>query len=454
VFQIVADLIEAVRESVVDGGEDDPQAPYTLLVAACRSLQLDISDLFPESQFSNLPSFGVVRERRGGVGGGTGTGYSRSHSAALAPSLDLSAFQVSRIQPLINLSRSIERGGGRYSSVLVDAMYFIVRWLMPVSLTLDEFFRNIPYYDGMAKCLLSLPPPSTHIPPIDGFVLVSESIQSSGITSSLEKEEVEVLGRIHAIINKFSCVQSNKKRELEFVVDKIEPITCIKNRLRSSKSITSTTFSNSSVLINDVVDLTNIEKVPISRKVVEAEEPFIQHLFLKEMGDVSRLTSKWYRRIKIELASMTESLPDNIVVLSGLSASQPNLMKVLMFPEAIETPYCGGCFVFDVFISPDYPNVPPKVLLVTTGYGSVRFNPNLYNCGKVCLSLLGTWLFNSTFTFYKLYSYFCNRAGEPWNPNISNLTQVFNSILFLIFIEHPYFNEPGYEVKVIKNIFS
>ena len=55
----------------------------------------------------------------------------------------------------------------------------------------------------------------------------------------------------------------------------------------------------------------------------------------------------------------------------------------------------------------------------------MRFNPNLYNCGKVCLSLLGTW------------------AGEPWNPAVSNLTQVFNSILFLIFVEKPYFNEPG-----------
>lgn len=29
--------------------------------------------------------------------------------------------------------------------------------------------------------------------------------------------------------------------------------------------------------------------------------------------------------------------------------------------------------------------------LSTTGHGKVRFNPNLYNCGKVCLSLLGTW---------------------------------------------------------------
>ena len=38
-----------------------------------------------------------------------------------------------------------------------------------------------------------------------------------------------------------------------------------------------------------------------------------------------------------------------------------------------------------------YPEVPPKVQLITTGMGAVRFNPNLYNCGKVCLSLLGTW---------------------------------------------------------------
>lgn len=57
----------------------------------------------------------------------------------------------------------------------------------------------------------------------------------------------------------------------------------------------------------------------------------------------------------------------------------------------------------------------------------MRFNPNLYNCGKVCLSLLGTW------------------SGEKWNPEVSSMSQVINSILFLIFVEHPYFNEPGYQ---------
>jgi ubiquitin-protein ligase len=56
-----------------------------------------------------------------------------------------------------------------------------------------------------------------------------------------------------------------------------------------------------------------------------------------------------------------------------------------------DTPYHCGAFVFDIFFPDNYPNVPPQVLLRTTGGGTVRFNPNLYDSGKVCLSLLGTW---------------------------------------------------------------
>lgn len=50
-----------------------------------------------------------------------------------------------------------------------------------------------------------------------------------------------------------------------------------------------------------------------------------------------------------------------------------------------------------------------QVLLKTTGGGSVRFNPNLYNCGKVCLSLLGTWE---------------GGKGEGWNQSASSALQV------------------------------
>jgi baculoviral IAP repeat-containing protein 6 len=73
--------------------------------------------------------------------------------------------------------------------------------------------------------------------------------------------------------------------------------------------------------------------------------------------------------------------------------------------------------------------VQPNINLMTTGGGSVRFNPNLYNCGKVCLSLLGTW---------------SGSSEEMWNKD-STLLQLFVSIQALIFVKEPYFNEPGVE---------
>jgi len=96
-----------------------------------------------------------------------------------------------------------------------------------------------------------------------------------------------------------------------------------------------------------------------------------------------------------------------------------------------DTPYATGCFIFDVKFPDNYPQAPPKVNLQTTGGGAVRFNPNLYNCGKVCLSLLGTWSGRS--------------EGERWNPGLSTFLQVAISIQSLIFVPEPYFNEPGWE---------
>lgn len=54
-----------------------------------------------------------------------------------------------------------------------------------------------------------------------------------------------------------------------------------------------------------------------------------------------------------------------------------------------DTPYEGGFYYFLIRCPPDYPIRPPRVKLMTTGGGQVRFNPNLYRNGKVCLSILG-----------------------------------------------------------------
>jgi len=94
-------------------------------------------------------------------------------------------------------------------------------------------------------------------------------------------------------------------------------------------------------------------------------------------------------------------------------------------PGPEDTPYGFGCFLFDIHFS-DYPKRAPQVKFLTTGGGRIRFNPNLYQCGKVCLSLLGTW------------------SGPGWQPNASTLLQVLVSIQGLILVPDPYYNEPGF----------
>ncbi|KAH9932071.1 uncharacterized protein BXZ73DRAFT_46887 [Epithele typhae] len=89
-----------------------------------------------------------------------------------------------------------------------------------------------------------------------------------------------------------------------------------------------------------------------------------------------------------ELAVMATSLPPGVWV--RVDEVRNDMIKVLIAgPDG--TPYAGGLFEFDAHIPLQYPHKPPLLHLRTTGRGAVRFNPNLYDNGKVCLSLLGTW---------------------------------------------------------------
>jgi ubiquitin-protein ligase len=71
-----------------------------------------------------------------------------------------------------------------------------------------------------------------------------------------------------------------------------------------------------------------------------------------------------------------------------------------MITGPFDTPYEGGFFYFVIRCPPDYPIRPPRVKLMTTGQGQVRFNPNLYKNGKVCLSILG-------YVFFKFIIMIC-----------------------------------------------
>jgi molybdopterin/thiamine biosynthesis adenylyltransferase/ubiquitin-protein ligase len=142
-------------------------------------------------------------------------------------------------------------------------------------------------------------------------------------------------------------------------------------------------------------------------------------------------------RLAQELADLSNSLPFEHTnsIFVRVDRNRLDLIKALIM-GANATPYGHGAFVYDIFLDNNYPNEPPKMNLATTGGGpgssanSVRFNPNLYNCGKVCLSLLGTWRGSST---------------ENWDPKISTILQVLMSAQAIVMSEEVYFNEPGFE---------
>ena len=87
-----------------------------------------------------------------------------------------------------------------------------------------------------------------------------------------------------------------------------------------------------------------------------------------------------------------------------------------------DTPYFGGYYFFELNYPADYPHSPPKVKYWTNGNG-IRFNPNLYTCGKVCVSLLNTW------------------RGDQWT-SCQSISTVLLTLCTLL-CKDPLLNEPG-----------
>lgn len=115
-------------------------------------------------------------------------------------------------------------------------------------------------------------------------------------------------------------------------------------------------------------------------------------------------------------------LDKNNIFVSTNDEDIYNIKAMIVGPD--DTPYEGGFFFFDLNFPKNYPMEPPKAKFMTLNR-EVRFNPNLYKCGKVCVSLLNTW------------------AGPGWTTACT-LSAVLLSIQSLL-NENPIHNEPGWE---------
>lgn len=93
---------------------------------------------------------------------------------------------------------------------------------------------------------------------------------------------------------------------------------------------------------------------------------------------------------------------------------------MIMGPE--DSIYNYGYYIFKLNFTKEYPFKPPTLTYLTNEH-NIRFHPNLYKNGKVCLSILNTW------------------SGEQWTSS-----QTIRSVLLTLvtlFHNKPLLCEPG-----------
>ncbi|XP_036388965.1 (E3-independent) E2 ubiquitin-conjugating enzyme UBE2O isoform X1 [Megalops cyprinoides] len=147
------------------------------------------------------------------------------------------------------------------------------------------------------------------------------------------------------------------------------------------------------------------------------------HAF-KKMEFQPAEAKKFFSTVRKEMALLATSLPDGIMVKTF--EDRMDLFSALI-KGPTRTPYEDGLFLFDIQLPNIYPAVPPLFRYLSQCSG--RLNPNLYDNGKVCVSLLGTWI---------------GKGTERWTSK-SSLLQVLISIQGLILVNEPYYNEAGFD---------
>ena len=136
----------------------------------------------------------------------------------------------------------------------------------------------------------------------------------------------------------------------------------------------------------------------------------------------SKKKNKIYiKRIISDIAEISSDYDPNIHIWYD----ENNITKIralIIGPK--DTPYEDGFFFFTIDIPDTYPFNHPSAKFETINK-LIRFNPNLYEEGKVCLSIIGTW------------------SGPKWS-SVQTLKSLLLSIQSLL-DENPINNEPSYE---------
>ena len=139
------------------------------------------------------------------------------------------------------------------------------------------------------------------------------------------------------------------------------------------------------------------------------------------------------KRVENDIKLFNSTKPTNIHIFPD---NETKTIRAMIIGHE-DTPYKHGFYFFSITFPENnttgkYPFVPP-IVQFETGDGRTRFNPNLYVCGKVCLSILGTW------------------SGPAWSPAGTFMT-VLLSIQSDVMTSDPIKNEPGFEKSCKKDV--
>jgi ubiquitin-conjugating enzyme E2 Z len=122
-------------------------------------------------------------------------------------------------------------------------------------------------------------------------------------------------------------------------------------------------------------------------------------------------------RVLKELASLKKETNEFLVDYDEADITKLNVI----IKAPVDSLYKHTFVRIEMTLPENYPFVPPKVKFYN--WKNTRIHPNLYGCGKVCLSILGTW------------------SGEPWasTMTLETVIRVIGSLLD----NTPYIHEPN-----------
>ena len=159
--------------------------------------------------------------------------------------------------------------------------------------------------------------------------------------------------------------------------------------------------------------------IPAAFLVLEDDPPNDHHY----IGQVEMAAANIGKKAIKEHKVMRSSLPSGVFVRTW--ESRLDLLRVLVVGP-VGTPFEHAPYLFDLQLATSFPDIAPKVFFHSWTNNLGQINPNLYEDGKVCLSLLGTWP--------------ADQKHEGWSKQ-STVLQILVSILGLVLVKEPYYSK-------------